>query len=118
MLDALRIPSAQIALGSVFGGFVHGDHPVGTAHHAMTAQFAVFHIDLHGTGLFVSFDEVMRAGIQANSAMEADQRRVYRGFTAQNVDHRPINVDHSFPFERAPHLTPATSGAPIWNSNQ
>jgi hypothetical protein len=65
----------------------------------MTAQFAVFHIDLHGTGLLVSFDEVMRAGIQANSALEADQGRVDGGFTAQNVDHRPINVDHSFPLE-------------------
>jgi hypothetical protein len=84
----------------------------------MTAQLAVLHIDLHGTGLLVSLDEAMWAGIQANSALKADQRRVNGWFTAQNVNHRPINVDHSFPLERTPHLAPATSCAPIWNSNQ
>ena len=99
MLNAFRIPSAQIALGSVFGGFIHADHPVGTAHHAMTAPFAVFDIDLHGTGLLVSFDEVMRAGVQTDTALYTHKRCVYGGLAAQNMDHRPINVDHSFPLE-------------------
>jgi hypothetical protein len=99
MFDAFRISAAQIALGSVFGSSVQSDHPVGTAHHAVTAQFAVLHIDLHRTGLLVSFDEVMRAGIQANAALKAYQRRINGRFTAQNVDHRAIYVDHSFPLE-------------------
>jgi hypothetical protein len=118
MLDAFRIPAAQIALGSMFGGSVKGNHAVGAAHHAMTAQLAVLHIDLHRTRLPVSLDEVMWAGIQANPALKTDQRRVNGGFTAQNVNHRPINVDHAFPLERTPHLAPATSCAPIRNSNQ
>jgi hypothetical protein len=65
----------------------------------MAAQFAVLHIDLHCTGLCVSLDEVMRTGIEANAALEAYQRRVDGRFTAQHMDHRPINVDHSFPLE-------------------
>jgi hypothetical protein len=98
MLDTFGITSAQITFGSVFVNMIKRDHTVRAGRHAGPTELATFLIDLYGLGFVVSRYQISRTGIQTDTTLEADKRCVYRGFSAQDVNHRPFNVYYSFSF--------------------
>src|SRR5512135_2940771 len=76
------------------------------------------YIDLHGTGLPIPLDQVLRTRADADSALQADRGIVNGRLPSQNVNGRPLDVDDPFVLYGTPHFATMTAGTSLRQGDQ